>query len=176
MAETIPIKSVEEINLIKDLYRRKNRIRDLLMFLLAINTGLDLIELLNLKVKDVKDKMYLSNGKQKAVPLNAEILGLIKQVIDGKKVSDYLFDNSRGTQLDRTTVFYSFKNICEELGLSKKYSVASWRKTFAYHYYMKYKDLSYLQWIFNQGTVENALNFIGVEENMNLRFREGVAL
>ena len=31
-------------------------------------------------------------------------------------------------------------------------------------------------WSFNQRSVEQALKFIGEEENMNLRFREGVAL
>ena len=60
--------------------------------------------------------------------------------------------------------------------LSENYSVASWRKTFAYHYYQKYKDLSYLQWLFNQGSVDRTLNFIGENENMNLRFKEGVKL
>ena len=78
--------------------------------------------------------------------------------------------------MNRTTIFYSFKNICSELGLSENYSVASWRKTFAYHYYKKYKDLSFLMWLFNQRSAEQALKFIGEAENMNLRFREGVKL
>ena len=66
--------------------------------------------------------------------------------------------------------------IIQELGLNEKYSVASWRKTFAYHYYEKYKDISYLMWLFNQHSVNIAFKFIDVDENMNLRFREGVCL
>ena len=73
-------------------------------------------------------------------------------------------------------MFNVFKSICTKLGVQDRYSVASWRKTFAYHYYIKYKDLSYLQWLFNQSTVKQTLNYIGVDENMNLRFREGVSL
>lgn len=38
--------------------------------------------------------------------------------------------------------------------------------------YMKYKDLSYLQWLFNQTNIKFALKFIDVDENMNLRYRE----
>lgn len=171
-----PIKNVEEINLIKNLYRIKNQIRDLLMFELAINTGLDLVELLNLRVKDVKDKCYLTGGKQKTFPLNLEIQKLIKQVVGNKKLSEYLFTNNSGNKLTRISVFYAFKSVCVELGLSNKYSVASWRKTFAYHHYEKYKDLSYLMWLFNQHNANIALKFIDVEENMNLRFREGVCL
>ena len=63
-----------------------------------------------------------------------------------------------------------------KLGLNEKYSVSSWRKTFAYHYYEKYKDISYLMWLFNQHSVNIAFKFIDVDENMNLRFREGVCL
>ena len=176
--KSLTIKSIEEINLIKDLYKRKNQTRDLLMFLIAINTGISLVDLLNLKVKDVKDKLYLSNGKQKAVPLNNEILELIPKVIDGQPLSAYVFKNQFGNKIDRGGIFHLFKNVCTELGLNDKYSVASWRKTFAYHYYMKYQDLSYLQWLFHQATAEQALSFIDEDEdeNMNLRYRKGVCL
>lgn len=172
----LPIKSIEEIELIKDLYKKKNQLRDLLMFTLAINTGLGLLELLNLKVKDVKGKYYLSFDKHKSVPLNDEIMQLVEEFTENKKSSEFLFQNSKGKPLDRTWVFHSFKIHLEELGLKEKYSVASWRKTFAYHYYEKYKDISYLMWLFNQHTVSVAFKFIGIEENMNLRFREGVCL
>lgn len=176
MTISSPIKDLQEIKLIKSLYRKKNQIRDLLLFTLAINSGFDLNTLLNLKVKDVKDKNYLLCENQKMIPLNNEILDLIPQVIKGHELSAPLFVTSRGSRIDRTTVFYSFKHICSELGLSKKYSVASWRKTFAYHHYQKYRDLSYLQWLFNQTTVQLTLRFIEENENMNLRFRDGVEL
>ena len=71
---------------------------------------------------------------------------------------------------------YSFKEICKELALPDSISVASWRKTFAYHHYQKYRDLSYLQWLFNQTRVTVTLQFIEEKENMNLRYREGVIL
>lgn len=38
---SLPIKSIDEIELIKDLYRKKNQLQELLMFTLAINTALD---------------------------------------------------------------------------------------------------------------------------------------
>ena len=113
---SLPIKNIDEIELIKDLYRKKNQLQEL------------------------------------------------------------LFQNSKGNKVGRTTLFYDFKDVCTELGFNEKYSVASWRKTFAYHYYEKYKDISYLMWLFNQHSVNIAFNFIDIEENMNLRFREGVCL
>ena len=173
---SLPIKSIDEIELIKDLYRKKNQLQELLMFTLAINTGLGVLELLNLKVKDVRGKHYLSVGKQKSVPLNNEIIQLVEQFTENKNPSELLFQNSKGNKVGRTALFYDFKGLCTELGLNEKYSVSSWRKTFAYHYYEKYKDISYLMWLFNQHSVNIAFKFIDVEENMNLRFREGVCL
>lgn len=171
-----PIKSIDEINLIKDLFQRKKQIPELVMFTLAINTGIELSDLLNLKIKDVKNKFYLHIDKKKVIQLNEETRKLLANYTTGKLNSDFLFKNKKDKKLDRTTVFYSFKEICSELGLNGRYSVASWRKTFAYHYYKKYKDLSFLMWLFNQNSIERALSFIGETENMNLRFKEGVNL
>ena len=171
-----PIKDTKVIDLIKDLYKKKMQFQNLLLFTLAINTGLNLKDLLNLKVKNVKNKQYLNPDKNKSIPLNEEVIELIDKVIENKKLQEPLFQNSSGNKINRTAVFYSFKEVCQELGLSKKYSVASWRKTFAYHYYHKYKDLSYLQWLFNQTNIKSALKYIDEDENMNLRFRQGVNL
>lgn len=146
------------------------------MFTLSINTGIELTDLLNLKVKDVKDKLYLKILNTKTVPLNNELIELINIAIDGKKDLELLFNGIDKKPLNRASAYHIFKNICNELGLKKEYSVASWRKTFAYHHYNKYNDLSFLMWFFNQCTAQQALKFIDVEENMNLRFKEGVCL
>lgn len=176
MTTSQPIKDVEMINRIKDLFLNKGQMRGYLLFVLSINTGIKLKELLDLKVKDVKNKQYLKYDKSKTVPLSPQIQELIKEVVDKSKMDDPLFKNRQGQPLDRISVFYVFKQICSELGVQNEYSVSSWRKTFAYHYYRKYKDLAYLQWLFNQSSVEQALKYIGQDENMNLRYREGVCL
>ncbi len=176
MTISSPIRDIETINIIKGLYEKKGMTRDLLLFELAVNTGAGLNDLLNLNVKDVINKHYLCIDGKKSIPLRDEIKKLIERVSAGRDGTEPLFLTLKGNRLDRTSVFYAFKEICQELGLGDDITVASWRKTFAYHYYKKYKDLSYLQWLFNQSTVEVTLKFIGVDENMNLRFREGVAL
>lgn len=176
MKASLPIKDKEIIHKMKDLFLSKEEFRGYLLFVLSINTGIYLKDILELKVRDVKNKQYLTIGKNKVVPLSDEIQKIIKKAIEGCKLDTPLFRGKVGQQLDRTSAFYIFKTICVELGVDDKYSVLSWRKTFAYHYYQKYKDISYLMWLFNQHSIEQALNFIGEEENMNLRFREGVAL
>lgn len=176
MKASLPIKDKEIIHKMKDLFLSKGEIRGYLLFVLSINTGIYLKDLLKIRVRDVKNKQYLKIGVNKVVPLSDEIQEIIKKAIEGCKLDTPLFRGKVGQRLDRTSAFYIFKTICVELGVDDKYLVLSWRKTFAYHYYQKYKDISYLMWLFNQHSTEQALNFIGVEENMNLRFREGVAL
>lgn len=70
MTTCLPIKDIKEIRAIEKLFIRKKQPSHLLMFLLSINTGIDLTELLNLKVKNVKNKSCLVLGKQKSIPLS----------------------------------------------------------------------------------------------------------
>lgn len=176
MIANSPIKDKRVIAQIKDLYEKKNNKRDLLLFLLAINTGYNLQDLLNLNIGDIKGKYYLVIDKNKSVPLNDDLRALVDEVAGDREISDALFVSIRGHRLERTLVHGSFKALCKNLGIADRYSVISWRKTFAYHYYMKYQDLSYLQWLFHQPTAEQALSFIDEDENMNLRYRKGVGL
>lgn len=67
------------IQKMKDLFLSKGEIRGYLLFVLSINTGIYLKDLLELKVRDVKNKQYFTIGKNKVVPLNDEIQGVIKK-------------------------------------------------------------------------------------------------
>lgn len=176
MKANLPIKEIETIDKIKSLFLQKGQLRNYLLFVLSINTGIKLEKLLDLKVRDVKGKQKIVVGKNRSVPLTKALQKIILDITVDNKPNDYLFHNKSNARLDRTSVFYIFKTICAEIGVQDKYSVASWRKTFAYHYYKKYKDLSYLMWLFNQNSIDKTLKFINIDENMNLRFREGVAL
>ena len=88
-------------------------------------------------IEKIKD-LYI---KKNSPPLNDSIRELIAEVIKNRNTEEYLFQCKAGNPLDRRTVFYLFKEICRELALPEEISVASWRKTFAYHHYKKYKDL-----------------------------------
>lgn len=176
MVASFPIKDVETIKQIKKLYAAKNDYSGLLLFDLSINTGANLKDLLELNVGDIKDKIYFSLDGKKSVLLNNQILELVKKVIARRSLDSPLFVGLKGHRLDRNIVFCRFKDICRELALSEHITIASWRKTFGYHHYRKYRDLSFLQWYFNQYGVDVTMQYIGVEENMNLRCREGICL
>jgi len=177
VAVSIPIKDIETIENLKKLYSSKGDEKGLLLFLLGINTGAKLKDLLDLNVGNVKGKRYLVIDGKKSVPLGDEIKALIQNVCAKRGSGEPLFTMYKSnSRLDRATVFFKFRELCRELALDERITVASWRKTFGYFYYEKYKDLSFLQWYFSQSGVEETMQFIGIDENMNLRYREGICL
>lgn len=176
-----PIVDKNLIEQIKQKYLERNQKRDLLLFLLSINTGIELIELLKLQVCDIKNKDILTIKEgytkiKKVFPLNSEIKELAKEYTENRKAKEPLFISIFGKAVDRIQVFRNFKEICVELGIEKEYSVSSWRKTFGYHYYQKCGDLAMLEWLFNQSTVLKTLKYIGVKEDLNSHFREEFCL
>ena len=58
-----PIIDRNIIEQIKQKYLEKNQIRELLLFLISINTGVKLVDLLKLKVCDIKNKDLLEIGR-----------------------------------------------------------------------------------------------------------------
>lgn len=175
MTKTIPIKDKNLINQIKTYYRRSGNDRDLLLFELAINTGMKVVNLLNLDVKDVKNKksLKLKTGAEYILP--DKIQNLIDKVIENKKVSEPLFTSVFGKRLGRHSAYQNFKTVCEELGFSDV-SAESWRKTFGYHYYEKYKDLTFLQWYFGHQSAAQTMSYIDVQESISARFKSGINL
>ena len=88
--KTIAIEDKKIIEKIKDEYRRRGWIRDLLLFVLTINTGVKLTELLKLKVCDIKNKRDLIIKEtftkiKKVFPLNEEIQELVKEYTKNRK-------------------------------------------------------------------------------------------
>ncbi len=177
--KNIPIKDELVITQIKGAYRANENLRGLLLFLLSINTGIKLVDLLKLTVADVKGKDYIlakNNISSYKVPLNKEIQKGISTFLEGREDREFLFKTRNGKPIDRIHVYREFKEICKNLHLGEKYSVTSWRKTFGYHYYQKYKDLTFLQWKFNQTSVEETLKFIDVDMDLSSEFQSEFSL
>ena len=171
--KTVAIRDKKIIEKIKKEYERKGWIRDLILFTLSINTGAKLVYLLNLKVSDVKGKDYLKikdNQKTtKIYPLNSKLKYLLDEYCKKRKKGSYLFASLRDStkSIDRIEVFRKFKTICEALGLSDEYSIASWRKTFGYHYLKKSNDFATVQWIYGHDTPQETMDYIGIKINFN---------
>lgn len=181
MGKSLPIKDLKVINLIKSFYKKKNNDRDLLFFLLAINTGLKINEILDLNISDIKGKDNLIVKQcvskiKKRIPLNDEIKELVSKLAEKRKGKEPLFISIHNKRLSRNHVYEIFKSTCEELGLDDDISIASLRKTFGYHYYQEYRDLAYLQWLFNQATIISTMKYIDINEDLSFRFNPSFSL
>ena len=168
--------TVEPIRNMNDIFSLKNILgtkpRDLLLFILGINSGLRISDLLRLKVSDVKNKNKVEiiekkTGKNKTFPLIKPIKIVIKSIIRDKNNDDYLFQSQKGNRaITRIQAYRILKKACKLAGLKIKIGTHTLRKTFGYHFYKKTKDVALLQSILNHSTPKITLRYIGISQEI----------
>ncbi|WP_239617284.1 tyrosine-type recombinase/integrase [Cohnella mopanensis] len=89
-----PIKDPRKVESIKDFLFMRNE-RDFVMFVLGINTGLRISDILPLRVIDVKgtyiDVIEEKTGKQQLIKINRVLREVLDRYIKGKPDHEYLF-------------------------------------------------------------------------------------
>lgn len=165
-----PIKNKKSLKQIENILNNKKSKRDLLIFVLGINTGLRISDILALNVGDVKNKEFIrlieqKTGKIKQFPLNNKVKGLIKIFTKKRKHYEPLFRTKFRNRMERTSAYRMIKNICKKAGVKSYIGTHTLRKTFGYHHYKKFKDVAILQKIFNHSSQEITLRYIGVEQD-----------
>ncbi len=170
------IKEKECINALKRVLREEGT-RNLLLFLLGINTGLRVSDLLCLRVRDVKDKESVQirekkTNKTKKFPIPREIRSFINEYVERKPLARYLFKSQKSNKpISRVQAYRIIKNACMVLGVEHT-GTHSLRKTFGYHFYKQTKDIALLQKILNHSSQDITLRYIGVTQEViedNLR-------
>lgn len=169
MTTVEPIRSKKDIEKVEKLLAKQSK-RNLLLFVIGTNCGLRISDILNLKVGDVRDKIYIQiiekkTGKFKKFPINAKLKPMIEDFVKGRRDKEYLFLSHWGHQLDRVTAYYLIRDACEQAGLEERIGTHSMRKTFGYHHYQKFKDVVLLQKIFNHSSPQITLRYIGIEQD-----------
>ena len=159
-------KKVEDISI----YLRKYSERNYIMFILGINSGLRISDILKLRVKEVKNKEYINirekkTGKQRVFPLNAFMKKELKAYCENKEPNEYLIKSRQNsnTQLSRQMAYKIIRLAGENQGIANL-GTHSLRKTFGYHFYQQYKDIVTLQKIFNHADPSITLRYIGIEQ------------
>ncbi|MBU3173374.1 site-specific integrase [Clostridium estertheticum] len=163
-----PIRDKEKIEEIKTLLMYKSY-RDYFMFVLGINTGLRISDLLPLKVQDVRTQDYIilkekKTGKSKRFPINDKLKIEISKYTKLLNDNDYLFPSQKGGHLKRVRAYEILKEVGTKAGVGEL-GTHSLRKSFGYHFYKKYKDVAMLQKIFNHSAPSVTLRYIGIEQD-----------
>ncbi|MGG3798005.1 site-specific integrase [Metabacillus fastidiosus] len=165
-----PIRDVAMIAAMKEVLMRQHY-RNYFLFVLGINTGLRISDLLALKVSDVRGHSHIiiteqKTGKLKRFKINNELQTHISEFTVTKSNNEYLFKSRRGSdRIHRVQAWKILNTAAKEVGLSE-IGTHTLRKTFGYHFYQKYKDIAVLQEIFNHSSPAVTMRYIGINQDI----------
>ena len=165
------IKDKEDIEKIKEVLIRGDY-RNYLMFIIGINTGLRITQILSLKFSDLIDNENIILSKINFNGIEYKINNCIKEALrvyictSGVKYKNtFIFKSKRGDNpIERTQAYRILKNACREAGVNLNFGTHTLRKTFGYHFYRQYKDLRYLQKLFNHSSINITIKYIDLEK------------
>ncbi|WP_332692545.1 tyrosine-type recombinase/integrase [Halalkalibacter lacteus] len=169
-----PIRPIEKIKIMKH-YLRKRSKRDYLLFVLGINTGLRISQMLELKCKDVIDKdsprdfITQTTSDNEEIYINHKVKQAILSYVKHSKLhtDDYLFSASNKKQpITRQQAYRIINQAAQEAGICDKIGTHTLRKTFGYHAYKQGVAVSFLQKRFNHKTRGVTLRYIGITDEI----------
>lgn len=145
-----PIRDLEDIRKIEEVLKQQG-LRDLLFFLIGINCGLRISDILNLNVEDVKNKTHISiiekkTGKRKRFPLNKKLKPLLDKFTLKRNNKEPLFLSKFNNRMERTQCYRIINNVCKKVGISYNVGTHTLRKEvllqcYKYHQQIDLKDL-----------------------------------
>lgn len=172
--EVEPIKSIKDINKIKQYLLGKKNKRDYCIFVVGINVGLRAGDLLSLKFSDVTDGNIIfdevtitesKTGKKKTFTLNKSAKDSIKVYLSSIynfELTDFLFKSRKGEHLGVRPLHHIIKTTLNDLGIKGNYGTHSLRKTMAFHRYKNNVPLETLQKLLNHSSSAITLRYIGI--------------
>jgi len=172
-----PIRDIEKINDIKKYFSAKENYRDLLLFVLWINSALRISDLLNLKVKDFlenwKIKKYttikeIKTGKTRKVFINENITLIFKKFIfKYPKIvmnnENYLFF-VKNWQNHYTSRWASkiLKKVAKQVWIEENIASHSLRKTWGYQARKKWINISIIQHNLNHSSLRETFLYLWI--------------
>lgn len=174
------LRDTRQINSMKR-YLRKHSERDYVLFVLGINTGLKITELLGIKVADVwqneiiVEYLHLPNKNSKVVRevhLNKKVKKAVHHYIQTNhlKVDDYLFQSTKTLKhISRQQAYRIIHHAAEACGIKGKIGTDSMRKTFGFHAYKRGVAISLLQKHFNHFTPSETLKYLGISKDEKIK-------
>lgn len=188
-----PIKSLADIGKIKRHLLKTQQYRNYLLFVMGINVGLRISDLLSLRISDVwhngkcVEAIVIREQKTKkyrTIALNGATEEAIERYLNSLKTfneDDWLFKSRKyGTPLTKQSAHRIINQIMADCGIVGHWGTHTLRKTFAYQLYMANAEqpmiLEYLMKLLNHSSQQITLAYMGIEqqqlnnlvENLNL--------
>ena len=167
-----PIRKINDVNKVKTALEKQSK-RNQLLFILGINTGLRISDILKLKVSDVKNKKYIIIQEQKTKKIRKIIISntikiSLRQFTEQKNSNEYLFKSRKGNNrpISRIQAYRIIHDACQKAEVKERIGTHTMRKTFGYHFYKQTKDIALLQNILNHSSPNVTLRYIGVNQDI----------
>lgn len=171
MKRVEPIRDKKKIEEMKNQLLKMNY-RNYMLFIIGINTGLRISDILKLKVSNVKNKSHIIIKEEKTGKIKKFLINnLLKQDVDkyiiNMKEEEYLFQSQKGDNraISRVQAYRILKEAANKVGISN-IGTHSLRKTFGYHHYQRHKDIALLQDLFNHSAPSITLRYIGINQDL----------
>ena len=188
----IKVEPIRDRKKIKDMeeYLRYRRERDYVLFVLGINTGLRISDLLKLKAEDVKDGSLLirekKTGKIKECKLSDKVVKTLNQYIqdeiystkphkrnrkkenvDSITESTYLFPSGKcpSKPVGKIQIWKIIKQAAEACGIDGNIGTHTLRKTFGYWAYKKGIDIYIIMNALNHSNPAVTKRYIGITQD-----------
>ena len=177
MIEVNPLKNKNQIDKMKKVL--KSNPRDYCLFVLGINIGLRISDLLNLKISDVTDGekikkvitiKEIKTKKTKTFQINKNASNAINEYLtslDDYSTEWYLFRSRKGDNkaISRVQAWQILNDAADFVGIKDRIGTHSLRKTFGYWAYKQGIDITLLQKIFNHSAPSVTLRYIGITQD-----------
>jgi len=176
-----PIRDRKKITQIKNLLRGQNRYRDLLLFVVGINTALRISDLLKLQVNqfvdedgEIRKRFWIKEqkrGKRHEITINQSMKEALTEYLEAnpfslKEPHSYLFFNPRTKQhIKRGQAWKFITTICQDVGLRGNYGTHSLRKTWGYHARMQGVDLALIMYKLNHNSIAYTKRYLGITDD-----------
>lgn len=175
-----PIRDLNSIRRIKGNLKEHKNPRDLLLFVLGINTGLRISDILPLKLGDVQDKkgdpknyIYLTEKKthkQRKIVLNSEVKKALQIFFTKSDIYDlntYLFTSEKSDKnrpLTKTMAWNLVNKWCREVGIIERVGTHTLRKTLGYQMRKKGIAIEVIQEMLGHSSVGVTSRYIGISQ------------
>lgn len=163
-----PIRDKKQLEGMKR-YLKGGNMRDYVLFVLGINSGLRISDLLCLVVEDVKGKDRITirekkTGKYKDFPLSDTCKKVIQEYLTVSNMNvGSLFPSRKGNKaITRIQAYRILNEAARHVGIKEAIGTHTLRKTFGYWAYKAGHDITRIQKLLNHSAPSVTLAYIGI--------------
>ena len=179
-----PIRDRKKIAQIKNQLRGQRRYRDLLLFVMGINTALRISDLLVLRVEhfldekqQIRSRFWIKEqkrGKRQDVVLNGSIRETLDEYLSAypeiiKDQTNFIFFSTKDHHfkhpIKRGQAWKIVTGICQQVGLRGNFGTHSLRKTWGYHARMQGVDLALIMHKLNHESIAYTKRYLGITDD-----------